>query len=199
MSMDASGTVANAITFSRWRGRQYVRRHVVPSNPSTSFQVGIRAMLAVLANQWASIGLSFQASWAHPAALVNLLPFHAYIRDNMRRWRDNRGVSQSYPPPETLTPELPVLTATGHERYALLGLDASGYAGTWLFTLHRELGVIAAPTYANCVKILPSNFGFPLSFVDSPLAKGTYHYMAASITSDGLFGSPTADTTAVVT
>jgi len=34
-SLDASGTIAKAITFSKWRGRQYVRRHAIPKNPQS--------------------------------------------------------------------------------------------------------------------------------------------------------------------
>lgn len=35
MSLEASGTIGNALTFSRWVGRPYVRRYTVPGNPQT--------------------------------------------------------------------------------------------------------------------------------------------------------------------
>lgn len=38
LSFGASGQIASTMVYSRWKGRQYVRRHVVPSNPQTSEQ-----------------------------------------------------------------------------------------------------------------------------------------------------------------
>lgn len=45
MSLDASGSVAKAITFSKWKGRNYVRQLVIPANPRTSGQQTTRAKL----------------------------------------------------------------------------------------------------------------------------------------------------------
>lgn len=45
MSLDASGSVAGAITFSKWKGRNYVRQLVIPANPRTSGQQATRAAL----------------------------------------------------------------------------------------------------------------------------------------------------------
>lgn len=42
MSLDASGSVAGAITFSKWKGRNYVRQLVIPANPRSSGQVASR-------------------------------------------------------------------------------------------------------------------------------------------------------------
>lgn len=38
MSLEATGTIGDALTFSRWVGRPYVRRYAVPSNPQTLLQ-----------------------------------------------------------------------------------------------------------------------------------------------------------------
>lgn len=38
MSLEASGTIGDALTFSRWVGRPYVRRYSVPGNPQTMMQ-----------------------------------------------------------------------------------------------------------------------------------------------------------------
>lgn len=45
MSMDASGSLGGAITFAKWKGRNYVRQLVIPSNPQTSGQQDARAAL----------------------------------------------------------------------------------------------------------------------------------------------------------
>ena len=49
MSLDASGTVAKTATFSKWKGRNYVRQRVVPMNPQAAGQVTTRGNLGVLA------------------------------------------------------------------------------------------------------------------------------------------------------
>jgi len=35
-SQDASGTIGKAIVFSKWKGRNYVRKHVKPANPQSA-------------------------------------------------------------------------------------------------------------------------------------------------------------------
>lgn len=45
MSLDASGTVADALVFSKWKGRNYVRQHVIPSNPQSTAQQAVREAL----------------------------------------------------------------------------------------------------------------------------------------------------------
>lgn len=49
MSLEASGTIGNALTFSRWVGRPYVRRYTVPGNPQTLIQ-------EVHRNRFSSVG-----------------------------------------------------------------------------------------------------------------------------------------------
>lgn len=56
MSMEASGTVGDALTFSRWVGRPYVRRYTVPSNPQTLGQETHR-------NRFSAIGTITTWSW----------------------------------------------------------------------------------------------------------------------------------------
>lgn len=48
MSMDASGKFADALVFSKWKGRPTVRQLVTPSNPMSSDQVTARNMVAAL-------------------------------------------------------------------------------------------------------------------------------------------------------
>ena len=39
MSLDASGTLAETITFTKWKGRNVLRQRVIPTNPKTGPQV----------------------------------------------------------------------------------------------------------------------------------------------------------------
>lgn len=48
MSLEASGTIGDALTFSRWVGRPYVRRYSVPGNPQTLIQETHRNRFSVM-------------------------------------------------------------------------------------------------------------------------------------------------------
>jgi hypothetical protein len=55
-SLEASGTVGRTITYSRWKGRAYSRRRVIPLNPMSANQVASRNLVraASQAVSWAS-------------------------------------------------------------------------------------------------------------------------------------------------
>ena len=47
-SLDASGSIANTLVFSKWKGRNYVRLLVTPKNPMSDGQAEARTKLGVL-------------------------------------------------------------------------------------------------------------------------------------------------------
>jgi hypothetical protein len=49
-SLEASGTVGGVVTYSQWKGRPYVRRHVIPLNPFSADQVAARNRVRCLAS-----------------------------------------------------------------------------------------------------------------------------------------------------
>lgn len=49
LSLDASGSVAGTMTFSKWKGINYLRQRVIPSNPRTAGQLAVRSILGTLA------------------------------------------------------------------------------------------------------------------------------------------------------
>jgi hypothetical protein len=52
MSVDASGTFAGLLTASIWKGRNYMRKHVVPTNRKTDAQKVVRTLLATAVAAW---------------------------------------------------------------------------------------------------------------------------------------------------
>ncbi len=46
MSLAASQTLGDTLVFSQWKGRYYVRLRVIPYNPKSSYQTGIRNTLS---------------------------------------------------------------------------------------------------------------------------------------------------------
>lgn len=47
LSFSASGSVADSITFSSWKGINVVKRHFTPSNPQTVLQENVRKAMAL--------------------------------------------------------------------------------------------------------------------------------------------------------
>jgi hypothetical protein len=88
--MDASGTVAGAIVFSRWRGRNYVRRHAVPSNPRTGLQVGVRSAFKFLSQWWKTFSPTEAGKWDSVGNVTRVTGLNAFISENIRRIREGR-------------------------------------------------------------------------------------------------------------
>lgn len=55
MSVDASGTIYNVLTASIWKGRNYIRGYVVPSNPNTTAQQAQRALMTAAVAGWQAL------------------------------------------------------------------------------------------------------------------------------------------------
>lgn len=55
-SLEASGTIAKTITYSRWKGRPYSRVRVIPLNPFSAGQVRARDLIRCMAlgQHWAN-------------------------------------------------------------------------------------------------------------------------------------------------
>lgn len=60
LSLDASGSVADTMTFSKWKGRNYVRQRVTPSNPKTADQLAVRSILGTLAKACKAVLTSYK-------------------------------------------------------------------------------------------------------------------------------------------
>lgn len=61
MSLDASGTVGKTATFSKWKGRNYVRVRVTPRNPQTENQAAVRTKLGALGQALSAVLTAFDA------------------------------------------------------------------------------------------------------------------------------------------
>ena len=62
LSIDASGTVYNALTASIWKGRNYMRGYFRPTNPNTEAQQVQRALMAAAVSGWQGLSDTMPAS-----------------------------------------------------------------------------------------------------------------------------------------
>lgn len=200
MSLDASGTLAKTVTFSKWKGRNYVRQTVKPHNPRTAAQTGMRAMMKFLSQAWAAISSSIASDYTSLADAYKISEFNAYLRVNLRRWRQGQGVSQDYPAEETSTPGTITMAAPdGGERNVVLTLTPSTATAIWGIAVYRDSSEITVANWNNCIAIVEPDGVNPVTYTDSPLHAGTYHYRAAFLSDDGLIGAACADQSGIAT
>lgn len=88
LSFGASGTIAKTAVYSKWKGRPYTRRHVVPANPQTAAQTQTRSAFAFSSNAWKVMGALGVAPWDRFAVGQVLTGRNAWMG---RYVADNRG------------------------------------------------------------------------------------------------------------
>ena len=199
-SFEASGTIGKIATFSKWKGRPYVRQRVIPTNPKSVLQVSTRAMMRFLSQEWLGIGTTPKGSWDDLAAAGQYSPFNAYIGRNMSRWREFQPPAQTYPPPETGTlPTAALTSATGGASYADLLITMTTLANAWGVMLFRSPSGTFSPSRANCIAVIPITAAATTVYTDSGLDAGAYYWDAKFFTTEGLLGPDEGEVTATVT
>lgn len=200
MSLDASGSIADAIVFSKWKGRNYVRRHVVPANPKSGGQVGVRSMFKFLAQNWDGLTDEQKADWLTRAAVTNVSPFNAFMSYNMDRWRHYLGPSQLDPATEDAGIHgLANITSTAGVKQVTLSADSNGAHDPWGIIWHRSTTALFTPSGHNVIAVVLAEEADTYEYVDTPLAAGTYYYNQGVINDSGLRATADFEHQATVT
>jgi len=189
MSFEASGTLAKIATFSKWKGRPYVRQRVTPANPKSALQVSVRQMMKFLSQAWVGVGSTPQGTWDDLAAASQISPFNAFIGRNASRWREFQAPAQTYPAPETGTPPAATLdSAVGGDSYIDLTMTITTLNDVWGVALFRSPTGVFTPSRANCIAVLEVDSTGTLVYTDSGLAAATWYYDAKFFTKEGVLG-----------
>lgn len=193
-SLDASGTIGDAVTYSKWKGIPYARKRVIPANPRSAAQTGIRAMFGFVAAFWDQLTSQSKATWDALATSLNVTPINAYVRENMRRWIEGNTPTQDLPAAEASTGlTVTTQTLTGGAGHVSIEITPSGTTDIWGLAIYRDTAAITAPSRANLIKILPADGANAVTYIDSRLDPGTYHYRTQVINVDGKAGTVHAD------
>lgn len=80
LSLDASGTIASTMTFSRWKGINYVRQRVIPTYSNTFKQVAVRDLIRDASRAWAGLGSTLQDAFNAAAAGTAMSGFDLFIK-----------------------------------------------------------------------------------------------------------------------
>ena len=90
MSLSASGSIGKAIVYSRWKGRPYVRTWVIPSNPRTGLQTGMRSGITAYPDLWnLHMDATQRALWNEGVEAEAISGFNLMTRVSQRHLRNN--------------------------------------------------------------------------------------------------------------
>ena len=113
-SLTASGTIGEALTYATWKGVQYVRTRVIPSNPQSAAQVAVRDAFESLSNLWNTMSALGRTPWTSYAGGKPLTDRNAHVQWNLPRINGDANFADylpTRPEPGTLAPT--AMTAAG--------------------------------------------------------------------------------------
>ncbi len=190
MSLDASGSLAGAVVFSKWKGRNYIRQLVTPANPRSGAQTGFRASMKFLAQNWAGLTAGEQATWLERAQDMIVSEFNAFTSYNQLRWRNFLTPSKEDPAAEASGPATaPTGAAVAGVRMSTVTLTDSGTAPDWGYLLFRSDTTGFTPAISNAIALFPWDVAGATVHIDTPLDPGTYYYRSRGFNDDGVAGA----------
>ena len=198
LSLDASGKVAGAIVFSKWKGRPVVRQLVVPSNPQSAAQWGQRSMMRFLSVAWAPLGPSYQPTWNDLAEQGKYSPFNAFCSFNLNRWTQWQTPFREPTASGDTPPTMGALSVTGGVGQLTPSQVITAAADIWGVEIHLSQTTGFTPSKQTCryVALYSSS---PVTAIITGLAAGTWYVRCAGFTFDGQRTAFVAQQSAVVT
>lgn len=187
LSTNASGSVGNTLTFSKWKGRNYLRKTVKGANPKSPAQISMRQMMTLLSQSWASILPVNKTTWENLATEASTSPYNQYLKTNLALWRNFQTPSvnltrYTFILADALTAE----TATGGVRHVTLSATVANVTTqNWGVLIFRSTSTPVIPAWDNCVAVVPAKSNTSFTWTDTPLNPGTYYYQFRSF---ALFG-----------
>ncbi|MCJ7753195.1 MAG: hypothetical protein MUP13_01380 [Thermoanaerobaculales bacterium] len=199
LSMEASGSLGGVMVFSKWKGRPYVRSLVVPSNPKSGGQVGMRAMFSFLAKSWATLTAPNQATWEDRAEQLVVSEFNAFMSYNQFRWRNFTAPSKEEPAAAVETPATvgALSLAVGVRSITVTQAITTASDGWGILFFRSPTGTFAT-AFDNLKAVGTVDGTDPVIFVDSPLDAGAYYYDTREFTGDGQLSAETGEETDTV-
>lgn len=197
--LDASGTLAKSIVFSKWRGRTYVRRHAIPANPRSNLQLGMRSVFRYITQAFGTLTQAQKDAWNALAAPDNITQLNAQVRDAQSRARLNLGWRLGPSEGAGTTPDAPdTLVATAFNKSITL---------TWAHPA-INVGDYTAAIYLKTADTITGDISELIRVVDVAtlsvtiinLVNGTPYFLEVlEMNSDGEFGALSASATATPT
>lgn len=187
MSLDASGTIGGILTFSKWKGRPYVRTRVIPANPKSDAQQAVRACMKFLAQNWAGLATPNKLSWDAMADANKYSPFNGFSSLNLRNWRDYLYPGKSSSMLRvTVCSAVTGTVATPAGRYANSVVTLGAGAAQWGLAVFMSTVTGFTPNWNNLRMMVAAPAAGDTTINIGPLAADTYYLRYATFSADGL-------------
>lgn len=198
LSLEASGKIAGAIVFSKWKGRPVVRQLVTPSNPQSAAQWGQRSMMRFLSTAWAPLTDLQKAGWNDLAEAGKYSPFNAYVSYNLARWTQWQDPIVTPGQAAGTVPVMGALTVTGGVRQLTVSQIITTANQIWgmLIAVSTTTGFTPAKSDTRYVALYSAS---PITAIITSLDPATYFVRTAGFTTGGSRTAFVAQGTAVVT
>jgi hypothetical protein len=196
MSMSASGSVGGVLTFGTNKGRNFVRRLVIPANPNTPSQQGVRSAMKWIGAEWAQLSAGNQATWETRGAQTNISPFAAFSGKALDNW-SNGAAPQREDPAEVVTapgaPTSPADSVTERRATFTWVESVSGVIFGTVIHISPTTGFTAGRD--NAIIVVDQG---ELTAITKNLEPGTYFYRLRHFSPQGMFGAAAAEGSFVI-
>ncbi|TEU08462.1 MAG: hypothetical protein E3J25_11960 [Anaerolineales bacterium] len=115
-SLAASGTIADTLTFAKWKGVQYVRTRVIPANPKSTGQQEVRGVFSTLNEMWKRMPLLARQPFTAAITGLPLTARNKHIQENVAELQGDADLDdlvmsvaggQAIPPASVVSAEVP--------------------------------------------------------------------------------------------
>jgi hypothetical protein len=152
-----------------------------------------------ISQAWAVWGPTGQSDWTDLADATKISWFNAYVQHNLARFRNAMGPVQSPLEMEpTTAPSIATISVVGGVRSASVGINPATGTNLAGYIIYRGAGAPAG-TWSEIVGVIAANGAADVTFVDSPMDAGTYHYKVKPFHIEGVFDAISLDEEVAVT
>jgi hypothetical protein len=198
-SLSASGTIGKTATFSNWKGRDYVRRHAIPSNPRSGLQVGVRSVFGFISQDYKNLLPAQKADWAGIAANTDITPLNAQQATDVDRARRNLGWQQDLTAVNPASIDAPTAGAAAAQPKTLIvtWTDPAANKPDYCYAIYSSTVTGFTPDISNLIAVV--KFGTN-TYTHRNLVTGTpYYYRIRGLSKSGFLGTLEAQFTGTPT
>lgn len=184
MASKAAGGLGKVLIFSESKGRPYAKRWSAPANPQTGGQIGVRAIVQWVSENWRLWPEDDRLTWEALAHQKRISPINACIGYNLERISRMQYPASNYPARRVLIPQTWFHWDIRNYPGGLIldfYSDAANDGRGWI--LHRA-NTDKARLPDNFVKVVPCYPWQGLTTLHDRLPSGTYFYKARRLASD---------------
>jgi len=202
-STDASGSMANLLTFSKWKGRTYVKMFSQPTGERTPVQASVRAMMGFLNSAWNGpvMTQAHRDAWLPDSRDQAVAPLNAYLTAGLDRWTHFTGpqVEPGYTLGGTFANVSGTWTATGGKGIITITWHLTTLNNGWGLWFHASTDPVTTIARDNLVHIEPLTTLGDHTTVITGLPPGTYNVKRRNSNTKGQISTAGGSKTTAVT